>query len=230
MYSKPLSACRVFLAPLISNLENTHKYLSVEECEKLKKITSESRQREFVSGRLLLRHLLAQHLDCAAHELKLELAASGKPFCSHPKSPYFSISHSNNYVAVALCSEEVGVDIERVKPERNFDLIAQNYYSDSENKQLKLIKDNKSKLDYFYQLWVLKEAIVKASGQGLACSLTQIDLSVDGGLVNKLHAFDLNMHLFSKKWQADLWLGLAHAGSEVLKPELITLDSIDSLI
>lgn len=73
---------------------------------------------------------------------------------------YFNISHSGEYLAIAVSKESVGVDIQKPKHifEGMYDKIVQ-------PEERGLIGKNCQK--DFIRLWTLKESFVKAEGKGL---------------------------------------------------------------
>lgn len=121
-----------------------------------------------VLGELLLRAILKQEHNIPAHEIKLAHSEKNKPFLkSHPHIHY-NISHSGHWVVIAFSSKPVGIDIEKIR-DINFG-IARRYYSEQENQYLFSLA-KKKQLDYFFDLWTLKESYLKAIGTGLTRSL-----------------------------------------------------------
>ncbi|MCB8821774.1 4'-phosphopantetheinyl transferase family protein [Microvirga rosea] len=60
-----------------------------------------------------LRHVLAQEAGCDPEELRLSVSANGKPIC--PGGPFFNMSHTADWIAVAVSSSrDVGLDVEAV--------------------------------------------------------------------------------------------------------------------
>ena len=80
---------------------------SVKTCyqKELAKFTSQRRQQEWLSARLLLTLLLNK-------PAVVEYKKDGKPYLKN--SPLnISISHTKGYVAVAICKQSIGIDIEQ---------------------------------------------------------------------------------------------------------------------
>ena len=77
------------------------------------------------------------------------------------KKTYFNISHSKEYVALAIASKPVGVDVEQIRPYRK-ELI--DFFSNES------INDEES----FFRVWTMKEAILKANGVGLNGNIKSI--------------------------------------------------------
>ena len=86
----------------------------------------------------------------------------GKPYFADGKV-YFSLSHTKKRVFCVLSDKPVGVDAEEI--DRNIDLrLAQKVLSAPEREQYEKAQDKQEAL---LQFWVLKEALVKCSGEGL---------------------------------------------------------------
>lgn len=85
----------------------------------------------------------------------------GKPLLGNH---FFSISHSGNIVAVCLSTSEVGIDIEQVRKDRDYEALAKRFFSPEEMSEYEKSKD---KEECFVQLWTRKEAFHKHVGDGL---------------------------------------------------------------
>ncbi|MFQ5486810.1 MAG: 4'-phosphopantetheinyl transferase superfamily protein [Desulfobacterales bacterium] len=74
---------------------------------------------------------------------------------------YWSLTHKSKYVAAVTCREQIGIDIEEIRPcpAPLFDKIA-------DSREWRLIDDDKFKS--FFRYWTSKEAALKAVGIGLA--------------------------------------------------------------
>ncbi len=94
---------------------------------------------------------------------------NNKPFIKHWYS--FNISHSQEFVVLAYTIEEtIGIDIEKMEELEYFDLIK--YFHSDE--QL-FIESREKPIENFYEIWVKKEALLKAVGTGLTESLCDFD-------------------------------------------------------
>lgn len=86
----------------------------------------------------------------------------GKPHFPQRPDLHFNLSHSGPYALCALSSEEVGVDIECLRPRRPG--LAGRALSPEE---LDWYRTRGERWEDFYTLWTLKEARVKCVGTGL---------------------------------------------------------------
>ena len=93
---------------------------------------------------------------------EIAIAKGGKPYFKD--SPYyFSITHTNNHAFCALSSRPIGIDAEELDRRINLKL-AEKVLSPGEYAQY-LASENKERT--LLTFWVLKEAQVKLTGEGL---------------------------------------------------------------
>ena len=121
--------------------------LSQGEEERLTTIHSQKKQREF----LAIRHLLQQaQLPTTA----LYYTPEGKP---QLEGPYISITHSQDFVMIALSPRPVGIDIERCTP--RILRLAPCFTP----WQAPLDMDEPTQIQAYTQLWTIKEALYKVT-------------------------------------------------------------------
>src|SRR5690606_22853124 len=86
----------------------------------------------------------------------------------------FSLSHSGDRVVLVLAEgTEVGVDVER-ESDRDIDRLAEMVLSAPEREVLAGMADRRRG---FHAYWSRKEALLKATGHGLAAPMTDIRVS-----------------------------------------------------
>jgi phosphopantetheinyl transferase len=147
-------------------------------------ITSVRRRRQFLAGRRLLWDALARaYGDAAIRDWALVLADAGQPVLRGPgaRTPAVTISHSGAYVACAIAEAGyLGLDIEVRRPRRWEDLTA-TVFDGTERETIDAMAEP-ARLLRCYELWTLKEAILKAWGRGLSISPCEIRFSADNRL------------------------------------------------
>ncbi|WP_165950440.1 4'-phosphopantetheinyl transferase superfamily protein [Actinomadura sp. GC306] len=133
----------------------------------------------FVTGRFLARTVLAEvtGLDPRAMrfstDCRLCAGTHGKPRLPGT-SVDFSLSHSGDRVVLVLAEgAEVGVDVER-ESDRDIDRLADMVLCDPERAALAAMADRRRG---FHAYWSRKEALLKATGHGLAAPMTAIRVS-----------------------------------------------------
>jgi 4'-phosphopantetheinyl transferase len=94
----------------------------------------------------------------------------GKPFFTLQPGIYYNISHSGDYVACALANQQVGLDIQQHK-EAPYQKILRRMVPEAEMDAILSAPDLKQ---VFFDQWVLREAYIKWTGEGLARDLRTI--------------------------------------------------------
>ena len=101
-------------------------------------------------------------------------APNGKPSLKNQDGqagPFISLAHTPGLVAVAVAqSGAIGIDVERHLP-RRFTALA-----DAAFGPLERLEVAAGGLHEFYRIWTLREALAKATGDGLALVLNRIDV------------------------------------------------------
>lgn len=141
-------------------------WLSPSEATRLRALGSEARRDTFLAGRWLARHAVQRFLGDVVLPV-LEVADSGA--CTAPGA-HVSISHSAGFVACAVAGMPVGVDIEDLARPRDHLALAEAVHGPAQREQLAALPAAARALP-FLQWWTLKEAWLKARGQGLDFAL-----------------------------------------------------------
>ena len=158
--------------------------------------------RDYAAAHALLRQTLSNGGNQMLGAWRFEKTPSGKPQLNGASADgrSFSLSHTRGMVACAVASgAEVGVDVECVDRDVDAGGIAARFFAPAEAAQL-LELDGDARRDRFFDLWVLKEALVKALGRGMAVSLSTLAFTVGPGGI-RLAAPDVHAHA----WQFALF-------------------------
>jgi 4'-phosphopantetheinyl transferase len=135
--------------------------------------------RRFVVGHAYLRLILGYYASTDPKSLRIARRCAvcgaedhGKPYLEPPggtpSDVRFNPSYSDHVVVVAVARGcEVGVDVERIDPGIGWREIAGYAFSTAERDSLSALDDD-SALHAFYRTWTRKEAVSKASGEGLS--------------------------------------------------------------
>ena len=130
-------------------------------------------------GRILLEELWRAKTGMPMPEIAV--AEGGKPYFLGSKLQ-FSISHSKNHAFCVLSPVKVGIDGEEKGRKINLRL-AEKILSPAERLRYEAAPD---KTDALLRLWVLKEASVKLTGEGLRGYPNHTDFSLDDPRVQVL--------------------------------------------
>lgn len=136
---------------------------------------AEKRGARWASTRAALRETLAGYLDAQPDALRID--ETEKPYLT-PRSPLrFNLTHSGERALLAVASErEVGVDIERVRRDRDVDRLSGRIFLAGERAAT---MESDDPVIAYHRHWVAKEAFAKATGKGLA-SMRSFEVSLDG--------------------------------------------------
>ncbi|MDE0045510.1 MAG: 4'-phosphopantetheinyl transferase superfamily protein [bacterium] len=163
----------VDLAPDAGREAWADSVLDVSEKGRSRRFRSVRARREFVLCRAALRINLAERLGCSRGRLSFGLLEHGKPYvrlAGRPVDIAFNVSHSGRHGLIAITSEAcVGVDVEERASRRDLDGIGSLVYGPEERRLLGTASGRK-KVQIFYRLWSMKEALIKALGTGFSLS------------------------------------------------------------
>ena len=127
------------------------------------KVEQEARQ-ELVTGYLLRKYL------GVCEDGQLRINAKKKPYLSKGK-PFFNISHSENYVVLAIADCEVGVDIEKIRPFH--EATARRIFKEEQLLQLQQLEGARRD-EAFSKMWTGCEAVLKLYGAGFSIAWDEI--------------------------------------------------------
>jgi len=169
--------------------------LSDAEKQRAARFVFERDRSRFVTGRGLLRAVLANRLSVTPSEVAFSYGEKGKPYLE--KSAWcFNLSHSNDQACVAVCQGiALGVDVEYVRaPTRHtWSDLAQRFFSTVEIAELTALPASRQS-EAFFAGWTRKEAYLKLHGLGLALPLNRFSVTVDP---------DTPAILLSTEWRPD---------------------------
>ena len=143
---------------------------------RMNKVYVESEALQGRTGHEAGRQLLARMYRevCGEDCPEIRIAERGKP-CFAEGPWHFSISHTKEHVFCALSTRPVGLDAEETDREINLRL-AEKILSEAERIRFEAAADKSAAL---LKLWVLKEASVKLTGEGLRGYPNHTDFSPD---------------------------------------------------
>ena len=150
--------------------------LDSAEQEAAARIKAERRLNEFVYARHFAKHFIAKRLNVSNREITFKKHPSGKLYLEGD-TLYFNITHSGDFIGFAISKElEIGLDIENPTRDSGSLLdIADRYFTEEETAALRNASEEQEK-QLFFNIWTLKEAVLKATGDGIVAGLDSIDV------------------------------------------------------
>ncbi|MBL1378684.1 4'-phosphopantetheinyl transferase superfamily protein [Zobellella sp. CGMCC 1.18722] len=178
---------------------DAQKVLSAAERERLASIRHPHQARLFLVGRYLLRQRLADRLNEDPARIPIRIDARGKPLLERP-GWYFNISHSGDLLALTIGNRgALGIDLEsrRLDPPR-IHRLARRYLNAAE--QQWLARSPAPEQD-FMRLWTVKEAVLKACGEGIANNLQRVQWQPGAGYAMlDQQAYHLYQYALPRAW------------------------------
>jgi len=167
-------------------LRELRETLSEDELEHASRFHFKRERDRYIAGRGLLRALLADYTGKAQPALRFEYSRYGKPRLRDGGDITFNVSHSANRVVFAVArGAPVGVDIEVLDSKPSDELVARQFFSDTEVRDfLALQLDARPRA--FLTCWTRKEAFIKARGEGLNLPLQDFDVTLTPGVAPQL--------------------------------------------
>mgnify|MGYP002777088025 CR=1 FL=1 len=178
----------------------SHLWETLTEAERSRALRyrQESVQQKWIVGRGVLRSLLSQYLGTAPAAIQFEYAPRGKPRLADPTQPnlVFNVTHSHELWLCAIAWDcELGIDIEHQRAIDQRQDIIQRYFAPLEQVPI-LAAPAPQQTAEFFRIWTLKEAICKATGEGIQ-AFGQTTLNCQTHPIQVLH---INGHPPNQSW------------------------------
>lgn len=141
-------------------------WLSASEQRRCETISAPRRRQQFLAGRWFLRQCLAQWHGGEATDYALSASDDGPallmaaPFDLSARPLHVSLSHSADWVACAVASSPVGVDVEDTTRQRDTDALGAMIHGRHETESVAPL-DAATRQRQFFARWGLKEAWIK---------------------------------------------------------------------
>lgn len=123
----------------------------------------------------MLRILLGAYVGESPSGLSFTTSPSGKPelrTCCGEGAIHFNLSHSRDVALFGITGAcPIGLDVEYIQPIPHCERIAREFFFQTEAESL-MDLPAELRVERFYELWTRKEALVKATGDGLGNGLS----------------------------------------------------------
>ncbi|MDB5466760.1 MAG: phosphopantetheinyl transferase [Phenylobacterium sp.] len=153
--------------------------LTHDEARRARAAVTPAARRRFIAGRALLRRLLALRTGQSPAAVRLTYGARGKP-AAEGAGLAFNLSHAGSWLLIAIAaSGDIGVDVEDRLPLLEAMALAPRILTGDEQRRLAMAPPRR-KASLVQRHLVLKEAMMKARGHGLALDPRTISVDRDG--------------------------------------------------
>lgn len=170
------------LSGVESNAAHSIQLLSRDECEQAYAFATRGLEASFIVTKALTRLVLARYTGERPEAIRFAYAPHGKPSVSGNPTLHFNTSAcSTMFVLAVTRSGALGIDVERLRPFPDAASIAQHFFCREEAEYIEQYPEHERSAA-FLQLWTCKEAVLKATGEGLTRELRSFRVSFDGDL------------------------------------------------
>lgn len=193
----------VWVVHLPENMASARAFLSNAELARAGRYVRKEDAIRFVAIRASLRMLLGERLNIAAAKVRFSEGAYGRPVLPDVPELSFNVSHSGAYGLIAISSKRsVGIDIERVSPALDWQLLARLACVAQERDAIACATQDRQ-AGLFLKCWTAKEALLKSLGLGVTEALLDLTIDVHGNNMQRADvamgsiaagAADLNFH------------------------------------
>ena len=150
--------------------------LRPDELLRAKRYHRETDQQRFIVARAALRILLGNYSSRPPTDIRFVNGVNHKPLLQNEPNVHYNVSHSKDWILIAVSPAEIGVDVEGIDPLFPFRDVLLHSFSLPERAA---IERSNASLHLFYQLWTRKEALVKATARGIDAEFSTIP-ALDG--------------------------------------------------
>jgi 4'-phosphopantetheinyl transferase len=160
-------------------------WLSEAERHHHNQFGSENLRHEYLAARALCRLTLSRYTGVEPQDWRFIVNANGKPAVAGPadfSGLHFNLTHTRGFQACIVSrAGEVGIDAEETSRPVEIQSVAGHFFSPAEQTMLAALPPQERQIRFF-EIWVLKEACIKACGLELAGSLSRFTIQFNQGV------------------------------------------------
>lgn len=178
--------------------ELAERYLSLldeEETARYHRFYFDKDRQHYLAAHALLRLTLSRYAPYAPHAWRFERGPNGKPEIAAAMGLprlRFNLSHTQGLVAcVVTLDRQCGVDVEHARTMRDMHGVADTVFSEAEIAWLRTQPEEKQ-APTFFTFWTLKEAYIKATGEGLGGPLKSISFDISRSEIGVMFGKDIS--------------------------------------
>ena len=153
-------------------------WLAPAEHARAARFGRDSLRRRYVIGRACLRWALARALSTAPEAVPIVRGPRGRPRLEADTDIDFNISHTEGVALIGVARGlRIGVDVERADRDVHADGLARKFLTPAEQATLAPLEAS-ARRARFLRYWTCKEAMSKATGDGLSAPFRELELLV----------------------------------------------------
>ncbi|MED0658868.1 4'-phosphopantetheinyl transferase family protein [Bacillus smithii] len=176
----------------LNDYQSLYPLLNRETKKKISRFLNESDKIRSLLSHLFLKYLISRELSCDLTDIQLAYEKYGKPYLLSSKELSFNISHSGEFIAIAISNENVGIDIQEYI-DLDYEELAMRFFTKQEYNYISSASNVK---ENFFRIWTLKESYLKARGSGLHSPLNSFYFSFKNNKIHLYHEGNNTMFYF----------------------------------
>jgi 4'-phosphopantetheinyl transferase len=163
-----------------SDLAAARAHLSADELARADRLRASTDRASYIYAHAVLRRLLDVRLGHSLDRAAFDRHPKGKPYLAG-RALRFNLSRAQGKCVVGMIENgDIGVDIEPLAADRSNADVASSF-SAAERRWVEEAIEEEDRRFRFYRLWVVREAFVKATGEGLSRPLADVALEIEAG-------------------------------------------------
>ena len=183
--ASPLDGVALWFVTLVASddeFARVSAWLAPAEHARAARFGREYLRRRYIIGRASLRWVLGRTLGMVPAAVPIVRGERGRPKLDGIDGIDFNISHTDDAALIGIAREgRVGVDIERADREVNADGLARKFLTPAEQATLTELPADERRVR-FLRYWTCKEAMSKATGDGLAAPFRDLQVNLDASV------------------------------------------------
>ncbi len=157
-------------------------WLASAEHARAARFGREALSRRYILGRALLRWVLGNALGLPPPAVPIVRGVRGRPQLANGAGIDFNVSHTRDVALIGIAhTRRIGVDVERADRDVRADGLARKFLTSAEQATLAPLPESERRAR-FLRYWTCKEAMSKATGDGLSAPMRRLEVRLTDGI------------------------------------------------
>ena len=183
--ASPTAEVALWWATLAASNEEVARvsgWLASAEHARAARFGREALSRRYILGRALLRWTLGNALGLPPPAVPIVRGVRGRPQLANGAGIDFNVSHTRDVALIGIAhTRRIGVDVERADRDVRADGLARKFLTSAEQATLAPLPETERRAR-FLRYWTCKEAMSKATGDGLSAPMRHLEVRHTDGI------------------------------------------------
>jgi len=163
----------------VLQLEHASALLSPAEQTRAARFGTAALRARYIAGRSMLRLLLGRALGVEPATVPIVRGRRGRPQLDTASDIDFNVSHTQEVSLIGIArSARIGIDVERIDRNVNADGLCRKFLTSAERATCEPVGADLRR-QRFLHYWTCKEALSKATGDGLSAPFRQLEIELN---------------------------------------------------